>query len=180
MAITYENFRGDMYYLHKRMTKKGNATYHFSKKSAGADVDKIPEGYEIYENPNGRVFLRKAIKKVLDDKEIKIIETAMSKHCLISDFKLDIKKEFITVYTLSTPVTNLANLGAINLDKIKDYQAVMRFELLDEDTREFGVERFCFFDDVDDWIPLDSSKNLQKLVEEYVRHIGQESFYELY
>jgi hypothetical protein len=118
---------------------------------------------------------------LVHDKEIKVIEITMKKCCPIQDFKLDIKKEFVYIYTLSTPINEIEYLSPFTdvLDKYKDYEPVMRFQLIDEQSRMFEVERFCFLGSVDDWISLDSSENLQKLVEEYVRHIGQESFYEL-
>ena len=183
MIVTYKNFRGDMYYLHSRLTKKGNTTYHFAKKSAGADVREIPEGYEIYEDPNGKVYLRKILKQLINDNEIKTIETAMEKHCPIKDFKIDVKKEYIYIYTVSTPLDELKNLtpftSGVNFDKYKDYETMLRFTLIDKQNRIFAVERFCFLGGIEDWIDLDSSENLQKLAMDYVQHIGQDSFFDL-
>ena len=59
------------------------------------------------------------------------------------------------------------------------YSPVMQFGLVDETTREFGVERWCFRGSVDDWIQLDSNYDLKALVKKYAPLLGQESFYEL-
>ncbi len=145
-------------------------------------MEQIPEGYEIYENPNGKVYLRKILKKSIKDEEIKVIEKAMRKCCPIQNFKLDIKKEFVYIYTVSTSINELDLLSPLigNSEKYKDYETVMRLQLMDEQSRIFEIERFCFLSGIEDWIYLDDSDNLQELVEEYVRHIGQESLYELF
>jgi hypothetical protein len=59
------------------------------------------------------------------------------------------------------------------------YSPMMQFVLEDEKTREFGVERWCFRGSVDDWMMLDSGRDLKALVKKYGAHLGQESFYEL-
>ncbi|QHS21822.1 hypothetical protein GWK91_02170 [Virgibacillus sp. MSP4-1] len=186
MAITYQNFRGDTYYLHSRKTKKGNTTYHFSKKSEGADVEVIPEGYEIYENPNGKVALRKKQKPLIFDDEIEIIDNGMKKFCPIKDYKLDTKKDTVYIYTEFQKEKLGELLGSFFADKkeemnrFKEYETVMRFRLVDKEDRIFEVERFCFIGSIDDWIMVDGSDDLRELVEENVQHIGEDSFYELF
>lgn len=59
MAIKYINRREDTYYLHEGKTKTGKPKYFFSMKKDGVLVDPILAGYEIYENPNAQVFLRR-------------------------------------------------------------------------------------------------------------------------
>jgi len=59
MPVNYTNFRGQKYYLHKGKAKKSGSQYFFSMKQDGEVAESIPEGYEIYETPNGQVFLRK-------------------------------------------------------------------------------------------------------------------------
>jgi hypothetical protein len=49
MPVYFNNFRGDTYYLHSKLTRKGNTSYHFSKKAEGAaEIDEVPDGIEIY------------------------------------------------------------------------------------------------------------------------------------
>lgn len=177
MVFTYENFRGETYYLHARQTKKGNARYHFSKKlDISTCVDALPRGYEVYEEPNGKVYARKETKALIKPEEIAIISDGMKKHCEMSDFKLDVKKDIVYIYTIENADQILSTpLSLIH----KTYETKLRFILIDEEMRIFAVERFCYLGSVDDWIDLDSSDDLKQLVGEYVQHIGQESFYEL-
>jgi len=184
MPITHTNFRGDVYYLHSRKTKKGKNTYYFAKKSTGNLVEKLPSGYEIYEAPNGMVYFRKPLKKLFTDEEIRLVEKAMKQYCPIKDFKLDVREEFIYIYTVANNLEDLPNALSLLMDekalaKVKDYKTDMRFELLDSEKRIFGVDRFCYLGGIDDWMDLDSSTNLEALVAEYVSHLGQESFYDL-
>jgi hypothetical protein len=65
------------------------------------------------------------------------------------------------------------------LDEYKQYEASLRFILTDPDQRKFEVERFCYLGGIDDWIYLDGSDELKRLVREYTQHLGKESFYDL-
>ncbi len=58
--IDYTNRLGKTYYLFQGKTKKGNPRYFFSPNPAGAKaecvpLDRIPEGYELFEHPNSNV-----------------------------------------------------------------------------------------------------------------------------
>ena len=59
---------------------------------------------------------------------------------------------------------------------------VMRFTLVDETSRSFRVQRWCFRGSIDRWIDLwesGSAGKLSDLVKRFCPHIGQESFFEL-
>ena len=62
MKIKYTNRKGETYYLHKGRKKKGGSQFFFSKNSDDV-LESIPQGYEVYEDPNGRVFLSKIAPK---------------------------------------------------------------------------------------------------------------------
>jgi hypothetical protein len=49
----------------------------------------------------------------------------------------------------------------------------------DEQRRLFTAQRYCFRGSVDDWIDIGHGP-LTKLVKRYVKHLGQESYFELY
>jgi hypothetical protein len=65
MAFKYTNTRGATYFLHSKTTemKSGNkrTLYFFSKVQEGG-LDKVPEGYQVSESPNGLPVLKKANK----------------------------------------------------------------------------------------------------------------------
>lgn len=179
MPVSYENFRGEIYYLHSRKTKRGNTTFHFSKQSKGVvDPVEIPKGFEIYEEPNGNVYLRKKTKPYLHAKEIEMIQSGIKKHSEIEDFKLDIKKDIVYIYTVDHSIADESFPKQLG-QKYKQYDTPLRFLLIDQEERRFEVQRFCYLGSVDDWIYLDESTKLKELVQEYTQHLGKESFYEL-
>ncbi len=188
MSVTYTNRKGDTYHLHQGTTKKGNPKYHFSKKEPGAPVETIPDGYEIYENPNAQVFLRKIKPKLITDAEHAIVKRGIKKHARV-DAIVDVKKNVITVHTVDQDFGPLLKeLGILGLRpgvqdtlaRNRTYTPMMRFILEDKQERAFIAERFCFRGSIDDWIYIGGPDSLEKLVRQYAPHLEQESFYELY
>jgi hypothetical protein len=189
MAIEYVNRKQKTYYLHAGTTKTGKPKYFFSTKAEGVLVDDIPEGYEIYENPNAQVFLRKIQPQIITPEEVAIVQTGIKKFAKLDHFIVDVKGKHIVVYlcdqnteALMALVQSFPNGDAGLVDRMAQsftYSPMMQFVLVDEETREFEVERWCFRGSVDDWLGLDSSTDLKALVKKYGRHLGKESFYEL-
>jgi hypothetical protein len=188
MAVQYTNFKGETYYLHKGRRKKGGSQYSFSKKEAGTPVESIPEDYEIYEDPNGRVFLRKALPPKISKEEVSVVENSIRQYSKLKDYKIDVKGKTITIYLPDQEIDDLRScfdslisvnhsLSDKSLKNFLTYSPVMRFILTPEKERRFQVERAEFLDD--DWFLLDSSKDLQKLAQKYCRHLGRDSFYDL-
>lgn len=190
MAVEYINRRARKHYLHAGTTKTGKPKYFFSMKSEGNLVDTIPQGYEIYENPNAQVFLRKILPQVVRLEEIETVRQGVEKYAEIDYFIVDVKGNNIIIYLCDQNVDALMEIATSahrhTSTSAKEavlqsltYAPIMQFVLEDEQTREFVVQRWCFLGSVDDWISLDSSTNLEDLVKRYVCHLGQESFYEL-
>jgi len=188
MTLQYTNHKGETYYLHKGKGKKGGSQYSFSKKEAGTPVKSIPKGYEIYEDPNGRVFLRKNIPTKISQEEISVVENSIRQYAKLRDYKIDVKRKAITIYLPDREIDDLKScfdsfalvnpsLWDESLKNILTYSPIMRFTLTDEKQREFRVERIGFVDD--EWSLLDGGNDLQKLARRYCRHLGKDSFYDL-
>ncbi len=190
MSITHTNRKGKTYYLHLGETKTGKSKYYFSPKSDGECVESIPLGYEVYENPNAHVFLRKIRPKVIRDEEILIVEQGIKKYSKIKEFKIDVRDNAITVYlsdqNRNEAINNMGPLGQLmtqqflRIDRERaSYSPMMRFVLIDAEKRIFCVERMCFRGGEDHWMSLHQYGDLKKLVQQYAEHLGEESFYEL-
>ena len=82
-----------------RLHQTGKPKYHFAMKSEGNLAASIPEGFEIYENPNAQVFLRCIPPKIITDEERQIVENGMRKYAGVKDYKIDVKDKAIIVYT---------------------------------------------------------------------------------
>ena len=85
MPVKYVNRKRQAYFLHEGKTKTGKPKYFFSKDSEGDLRDAIPEGYEIYENPNAQVFLRKITPQIITDEEVAIVQAGPSEVCAVPE-----------------------------------------------------------------------------------------------
>lgn len=189
--VTYINRKSKTFYLHKGKTKSGRPHYFFSLMNTGLLVKTMPEGYEVYENPSGQVFLRKKKPAIISDHEIKAVEEGIRKYSDVEYYRLDIKKNAIIVYLADQDVEGIGEIlperyihkcGDMKkaLNSILSYSPMLRFVLTDKVKRKFTAERYCFLGSIDDWIYLGGPDKLEKLVKKYVKHLGKESFFELF
>lgn len=194
MAITYTNRKRKTYYLHQGKTKTGKPKYFFSLKAEGALVTAVPDGYEVYENPNAQVFLRKIPAKIISDDEIAVIRQGVEQFSQVQLFMIDAKKKVVSIFTPSQNVERIselltstaaqfgrsqADLDAL-LEQSLDYTSDLRFVLVDKQARLFQAQRYCYLGRIDDWIDIGGVESLAVLVERYVGHLGQESMFDLY
>ena len=192
MPITHINAKGKTYYLHQGTTKTGKSKYHFSMQSEGTLAETIPVGFEIYENPNAQVFLRRIPPKIITEEERQIVEDGMRKYAEVRDYKIDVKGNAIVVYTADQDIETLAGLfQGIYPDPTTNpqlltllrneihYSPMLQFLLEDEQRRLFTAQRYCFRGAIDDWIDIGYGP-LTQLVKQYVKHLGQESYFDLF
>jgi hypothetical protein len=183
MPVTHVNRKRDTYYLHAGQTKAGNPRYWFSKSTEGDLVETIPEGYEVYENPDAQVFLRKIVPQLVTPAEIAMVEEGLKRFAPGQNCLVDVQGEHIVVYHAERVRLDLEGFGFRELPpSYRNYVKVMRFTLVDEQDRTFRVQRWCFRGSIDRWIDLWASGNegrLLALVKEFCPHVGQDSFFEL-
>ena len=188
MAVEYMNRRRDQYRLYARKTKKGNLSYYMAMESDGFLVGSMPDGYEIYEDPNARVYIRKIRPRVFTDEEISLVENAVRKYSALTDFRIELKDNSIIVFEPDQSDDWIAEISKLlapfnserairEIRKTMSYSQVMRFVLVDRESRAFEVERWWFSED--EWMYLDCSGDLGKLVRKYCRHLGRETLYDL-
>ena len=151
----------------------------------------MPEGYEVHENQGGQVFLRKKQAKIISDSEIRVVDEGMNKYSDIEYYKLDTKKNTIIVYLADQDIEGIRKLLPERyvlkhegmekaLNSILDYSPMMRFVLTENEKRKFVTERYCFLGSVDDWIYIGGPDKLENLIKKYLKHLGKDSFYELF
>ena len=187
MPVTYTNRRGQLYHLHVGVTKSGKPRYWFSMKTDGDLVDAIPEGFEVYENPNNQVFLRKRKPQVVTTAEVAVVENGLKRFAPGQNCIVDLRDKHIVVYhadriEFDSRIFGLKFPFSEPPVSYGSYTAVMRFTLANEKARTFHVQRWCFRGSIDDWIDLPMSGrsgDLADLVRKFAPHIGQESFFEL-
>jgi hypothetical protein len=192
VPITHTNAKGKTYYLHQGTTKTGKPKYYFSMERNGELAEPIPAGFEIYENPNAQVFLRRIPPKVITDEERQAVEDGMRKYAEVQDYKIDVKGNAIVVYTADQDIETLAGLfqdlypdpttNPQLLTLLRNeihYSPMLQFLLEDAQRRLFTAQRYCFRGAIDDWIDI-AYGPLTQLVKQYVPHLGQESYFDLF
>ncbi len=189
MPFTYTTRRGKTYYLHTGPKRGGGVQHYVSKDPEGPVAEAVPDGFEIFETPNGQVYLRKAKPALIRPEELALVNAALSKrqssqHCYLAEIKGkeivihegDTHIETLRAINVRFSVSGLEEYAARNAQ----YMAVMRFVLEDEATRVFAPERFCFRGSVEDWISIGEPAELHKLISKFLKHLGKESMYDLY
>jgi hypothetical protein len=185
MPVTHTNRKGQTYWLHAGTTKTGKPRYWFSTKAEGGMADSIPEGYEVYENVDAQVFLRKIVPRLLTPLEVAMVEKGLQQHAPGQNCIVDVRGEDIVIHHAERVMLDLKHFG-FGIRELppssRAYMKVLRFTLVDESDRTFRVQRWCFRGSIDGWIDLWSScgrGKLYDLVKKFCPHIGKESFFEL-
>ncbi len=170
MAYEYQNDKKQTYFIHERRSTSGKLSFTCNQHKDGG-LDAVPEGYEIYEHPNGQVFCRKIQKQIITDDEVQIAKDVIKKHCDIPHVKVDVKRAVISIWTSRSVI------GSI----YANFSSSLRFTLEDKKQRTFYAERYCYLGGIDDWIVLYEIGNgsLKEVMEKTVVHLGKESMYEL-
>ena len=163
MPITHTNAKGQTFSLYQGVTKTGKPKYYFAMQSEGTLTKAIPAGYEIYENPNAQVFLRRIPPKIIMDEEHRVVEEGMRTYAQIKDYKIDIRGNALLIYTAIQEIDALADLFKdlypdptanvelmANLRKAVHYSPMLVFQLIDASRRTFQTQRYCFLGSVDD------------------------------
>jgi hypothetical protein len=198
MAYEHRNRRGDVYLLQAGKTRTGKPRYYFGRKLTGEPVEEVPAGYEVFESPErGQVFLRKARGTCIEPDEREIVMEGIRRLSSVEHFIVDVEDDCLVVYlpTKSVHEVNdlvrfLAGPDFLQVPRFREardqflreleYEKVMRFEFLYDDPRQFHVERWWSRGSREGWMHLAGPAPLPDLVERYVEHLGEESFFELF
>ena len=190
MNIQHTTRTGKTYYLHVGQGKSGKPNYFFSTEPEGPLVNSVPEGFEIYENVGGQVFLRRKQPKLITDEELAMVQEALKRHAEEWRYRVEVKKTAVIIHEAPDNTAGLERIALpwISKTTVKEsviqnatYMAVMRFVLADPEKRLFVAERFCFRGSVNDWIDIGGpAQKLSVVLKKFIKHLGKESIFELY
>jgi hypothetical protein len=190
MSIQHISRTGKTYFLTIVPGKTGKPKYCFSTRPGGTQADSLPEGFEIYENVNGQVFLRRKTPRLITDTELELVKAALKRHAEEWRYKVEVKKNALIIHEASdnTAVLERIALPWLNKSDITrsviqsaNYTAVLKFILVDDGKRLFLAERFCFRGSVNDWINIGAGpRTLRAVIGKFIKHLGQESIFELF
>jgi hypothetical protein len=194
MSEQYTNRRDETYYLLQGRTKTGKPKYYCSKKPAGETVESMPEGFEWYEHPDTAIVsVRKTRPSRILPCERELLDEAIQTLAKLTYFLTEQNVDDLTVYLpdrdpdeaarimemLSPYTSRQSEAHREYLVKSSRYSPMMRFVLVDADERLFLTQRWCFRGRIDNWITLSPPLPLSELLQTFVPHLGQESFFDL-
>ena len=188
--VSYTNRKGKTYYLHAATTKKGQTRYVMKRTPDGA-LGELPEGYVITENVNGQVSVGRIAPRKITEEEEALVKTRLEALGL-KRYRCEVKGGFITVFEpiededdirdlmqhLIGPFPTLIEKAVSEKIDRSPFDPVMRFQLLDEETRIFDVERMTYRGE-GGWMCLFDPRPLKELVLKYLPHLGKDSFFQL-
>lgn len=199
--IEYTNRLGKTYYLFQGMTKKGNPRYIFSPKLMGGNpdwipLDRIPEGFELFEHPNSSVVLRKKFATAVLAKELfyvrEQVEELEREDKEMTKFHLEHIKDSLGFFFKKDPAEYLKHRYAwrfraeVEKDSIVVYEvrdrtatAVLRFDLFDKESRRYHAFRWVFTG-MGHWRPLNKDGRIENVAAEYCPHLTTDKFFELF
>jgi len=192
MPITYTNRKGLTYYLCQGVTKTGKPRYFFAREIKGEPVEQIPEGYAISESVNGVVSLSKTQVSQLHEDEINAVKAAVARHPKNRKYRVNARPKRIEIYESVGPdaetlIANMSSLFPIfpgtasklsaDLERHAQFTPVLRFTLIDADTRAFAAERMCYLGSIDDFIHIGYGP-LEPMAPDIVATLGTEEFFE--
>jgi hypothetical protein len=193
VPLTHTNAKGQTFSLYQGTTKTGKPRYYFAMQSEATLATAIPAGYEVYENPNAQVFLRRIPPKIITDAERQVVEAGMQHYATVKDYKIDVKGNVILIYTAVQDIDALAGLFTdlypdpaanveimANLRNMVHYSPMLVFQIMDAARRTFQTQRYCFLGSVDDWIKKELAPLVDETIQKYVKHLGQDSYVELW
>lgn len=186
---SYTNRKQQTYYLKVGTTKTGKPRYYAATNAdKGKNADTMPEGYEFRENVNGQVSVGKPIVHKIEDSEHKYVQSLLDK--LRCANILEVKGESMIIHTAEVNDDFVSQIAATTRGRFEDireslirdanYQAMLRFNLIEQEKRLFQVERMSFRG-MGGWIWIDSPAPLKKLAHKFIPLLDDtESLFEEY
>jgi hypothetical protein len=195
MPFSYTNRKGVTYTLYRGQTKTGKSRYYFARLDPGQSepVSELPRGFTISESAGDVISLVKDHRAQILPQEVEALEAAVKGHPEAHRYRVAVKGTRIEVYEQVGPdynalVSELHIPGLSGLseelqaleERYTRFTPVLRFILLDQARRLFGVQRMSSLGGIDDWSELGQTGPAAKLARALIPTLGTEKFYELW
>lgn len=193
-AYQHVNRKGEIYYLQAKLGAAAKTKYSFVRSVTGLPVPHLPAGYEVREIPeSAQVVIRRFKASPILREEKHLLEEILCELAKNVLFLVDVEGRSLIVYTSDMDAD--ARLGILqalvpmdaetgrrmkaDMRANANYTKMLRFTLIDPETRRFNMDRWCFMGSIDDWYFIEGDAPLAMLAKKYVRHLGKDSFFEL-
>ncbi|MFB6291215.1 MAG: hypothetical protein ABEJ25_05765 [Candidatus Bipolaricaulia bacterium] len=197
MSVKYENEIGMEYVLQKPEGEDDPDSFFFSSHDVGEEVDEIPAGYEIYEDPENEPFLVPEGKNPVPEEEVTALENELERidhlneypgQCHVESFDNSIRVYLLdqTPEAIVDVISALPEEGERILEEISEgnatYTANMKFDR-GKNGENYYVDRRVFSGiqkrDEEKWLYVASEESITEAASKYLPHLEQDSFFEL-
>ncbi len=189
MVWSHTNRKGHAWYLYEGRTKHGKVRYTCKRSKEEGALAELPEGHEVYELPNGQVFVRRCQPKLFTPNELRTVEFALDSLGLAKRTIIECKGKAMIIHYADPP--ELPDLGIPLPEHLtrkylekREAKAIflpmLKFELLDPVKRTFSASLWCSCGPTDGWTALHSrTQDLFSLAGRFLPSLANDSFYEL-
>ena len=175
--IKHTNRQGKTYILHRDK----NGQYYFSQNVQRFSL-RLPASHEIYEHPNGQVFLRAKQPTVWEATEVALLRQYVDANSAVTDSIIDVRGKVATIW-VSTTVADVTDWQKRDFRSHRDalafaklsFQYTARLRFTKNGHNLFLVERQ---DSAEDWLGLDRG-NLKTMAILFIRHLNHPTFQKL-
>jgi hypothetical protein len=137
-VLHHINRRGQIYFLHSAGLKNGAPLFTFSMDLSGELAQAIPANHEVYEAPNGMVFVRPIVTSLITSEERSILERLLKANFREEAYKAELKKRSIVVHVASQDDVDRLLEHSLAPEKL-EYRIGFKFDLV---TKKTGSRKF--------------------------------------
>ncbi len=158
-VLHHINRRGQIYFLHNAGVKDGTPLLTFSMDLSGELAQAIPANHEVYEAPNGMVFVRPIVTSLITSDERSILERLLKANFRQEVYKAELKKRSLVVHVASEYDVDRLLEHSLAPEKL-EYRIGFKFDLVTKKTgnRKFIIRLFRTHDNK--WIVWGEMSNL--------------------
>ncbi len=193
--MEYVNRKDERYYIFQGRTKTGKPKYFTSKREfseKGVQIASLPDEFEIFEDPgNATVVVRRRTRSRILPEERDLVQRLALELSAYSCVQTIVDGDRIVVYTPDRdPIAAAAAMAYVFGSAPSEasdwtrrhtrYNAEIRFTIRDIDERTYVSERYCYRSSSEGWIRIGGPAPLESLARKLVKHLGRESFFELF
>ena len=134
--------------------------------------------------------LRKILPKLISDDELAVVERELARVARLKGSRVERKLRVLTVYVADRKADSMEEVWRLMpwrpglteeaAKKFWSYEAQLQFMLVNDETRLFQARRYCYRGRIDDWIDIGERGSVATLAKRYLKHLGQESYFELF
>ena len=194
MPITHTNRKGVTYTLCQGTTKTGKPRYYFTPNPGDNALDAIPDGWEISESINAVVSLVRRRPQQIEDAEVAGVRAALDRHPQGKRYRVEVRDKEIVVYARQEPdlddILQIIDPGVrLSEEHARDlkesmtarahYEPVMRFTLVDPESRRFTAARMGYTTSRDGWQEIHRTGSIGKLARQLIPTLDTDEFFQL-